>query len=85
MKVYFAGSIRSGRQKAYDYQKMVNRFEANGHNVLTKHVGDPNLPQEGEGLPLDEIFERDTKWIKEADLFFADITIGAIVVGYEIC
>lgn len=85
MNIYFAGSIRSGREKAYDYQKMVNRFEANGHNVLTKHVGDPNLPQEGEGIPLDKIFERDTKWIKEADLFFADITIGSIGVGYEIC
>lgn len=85
MNIYFAGSIRSGRQKAYDYQKMINHFEENGHIVLTKHVGDPNLPQQGENIPLEEIFERDTKWIEEADLVFADITVGSIGVGYEVC
>jgi len=29
MKVYFAGAIRGGREKVYDYQKMVKKFEEN--------------------------------------------------------
>lgn len=85
MKVYFAGSIRSGRQKVYDYQKMVNRFEENGHNVLTKHVADPNLTVQGENIPFEELYSRDVKWLDESDIVFADITTGSTGVGYEIC
>lgn len=84
MKVYFAGAIRGGREKVYDYQKMVKKFEDNNCNVLTKHVADPNLSQSGEKLTPREIYDRDCKWLKEADIVFADITIPSLGVGYEI-
>ena len=84
MKVYFAGAIRGGREKVYDYQKMAKRFEDNNCNVLTKHVADPNLSQKGEKLTPREIYDRDCKWLKEADIFFSDITIQSLGVGYEI-
>ena len=84
MKVYFAGAIRGGREKVYDYQKMVKKFEENNCNVLTKHVADPNLSQSGEKITPREIYERDCIWLKEADIVFADITIPSLGVGYEI-
>ena len=84
MKIYFAGAIRGGREKVYDYAKMVEQFEKNGQEVLTKHVADPNLSSKGENISLKEIYERDIKWLKECDIVFADITIPSLGVGYEL-
>lgn len=84
MKIYFAGAIRGGREKVYDYQKMVKQFEKCGGEVLTKHVADPNLSIKGEKLSFKEIYERDIKWLEECDIVFADITIASLGVGYEI-
>ena len=84
MKIYFAGAIRGGRAKVYDYQKMVQQFEKCGAEVLTKHVADPNLSVKGENMSFKEIYERDIKWLKECDIVFADITLPSLGVGYEI-
>ncbi len=84
MKIYFAGAIRAGREKVYDYQKMVEQFEKCGGEVLTKHVADPNLSNKGENMPFKEIYERDIKWLEECNIVFADITIASVGVGYEI-
>ena len=84
MKVYFAGAIRGGREKVYDYAKMVEQFEKCGAEVLTKHVANPNLSASGEDITPKEIYERDTKWLQECDIVFADVTIASLGVGYEI-
>lgn len=65
-------------------KKMVKQFEECGGEVLTKHVADPNLSVKGENMSFKEIYERDIKWLEECDIFFADITIASLGVGYEI-
>ena len=75
MKIYFAGAIRGGREKVYDYAKMVEQFEKNGGEVLTKHVANPELSEKGEDMSFKEVYERDIKWLKECDLVFADVTL----------
>ena len=42
MKVYFAGSIRGGRQDAELYRKVIAALKEK-HQVLTEHVGDLSL------------------------------------------
>ena len=84
MKIYFAGAIRAGRKKVYDYAKMVEQFEKCGGEVLTKHVADSNLSVTGENMSPKEIYERDIKWLKECDIIFADITVASLGVGYEL-
>lgn len=84
MKIYFAGAIRGGREKVYDYQKIVKQFEKCGGEVLTKHVANPELSEKGEDISFIEIYERDIKWLNECDIVFADITIPSLGVGYEI-
>lgn len=41
-KIYFAGSIRAGRDDADLYAKLIKLLQKYG-TVLTEHVGDPNL------------------------------------------
>ena len=47
MKIYFAGSIRGGRQDAALYEQIIQYLKTFGE-VLTEHVGDPALTSIGD-------------------------------------
>lgn len=83
MDIYFAGSIRGGREHADWYAEIVKLLKNYG-NVLTEHVADEELPETGENLPVNHIFERDIEWIKECGALVADVTTPSVGVGYEI-
>ena len=42
MKIYFAGSIRGGREDAALYQEII-QYLSKCHIVLTEHIGKNNL------------------------------------------
>ena len=66
MKIYFAGSIRGGREDAKLYKKIIKYLENIGQ-VLTEHVGDQHLNSMGEKGGIDIlIYNRDLEWLKEA-------------------
>ena len=46
LNIYFAGSIRGGRADASLYQRIVKILQRYG-TVLTEHVADPTLTEEG--------------------------------------
>lgn len=84
MKIYFAGSIRGGRQKAEDYKQLIEGL-SQFSTVLTEHIGNSELTNQGEGERTDEaIYKRDVSWIDEADVIVADVTVPSLGVGYEI-
>lgn len=84
MKIYFAGSIRGGRDDKDLYQKLITYLNEYG-TVLTEHIGKSTLLETGETEPSDEwIFERDMKWIEQSDVLIAEVTTPSLGVGYEI-
>jgi nucleoside 2-deoxyribosyltransferase len=84
MKIYFAGSIRGGREDAELYLKIIEHLKTCGE-VLTEHIGNKNLSQAGEDGPNDRyIHDRDMDWIREADVLVAEVTQTSLGVGYEI-
>ncbi len=84
-KVYFAGSIRGGRQDAALYGEMIAFLEDRGYQVLTEHVGLESLQVEGEmTMTEEEIFDRDMAWLCECDLVVAECTTPSHGVGYEL-
>ncbi len=83
MKIYFAGSIRGGREDQEIYFKIISLLQKHGQ-VLTEHVGDPNLSVHGEVLEIEYIYNRDVNWIKESDFLVAEVSTPSIGVGYEI-
>lgn len=83
MQIYFTGSIRGGREHANWYAEILTLLKSYGE-VLTEHVGDKNLSEDGEGLPVEHIFERDIKWIEKCDALVADVSVPSLGVGYEI-
>ena len=84
-KVYFAGSIRGGRQDAALYGEMIAYLEKKGCRVLTEHVGLESLQAEGERtMTEEEIFRRDMAWLMESELVVAECTTPSHGVGYEL-
>jgi len=84
MKIYFAGSIRGGRDDAILYLKIINELKQYGQ-VLTEHVGDEDLRISGEEDKSDKfIHDRDMDWIFESDVIIAEVTTPSLGVGYEI-
>ena len=84
IKIYFAGSIRGGDEDREIYHTLIKRLQQFAE-VLTEHVGDPELTNQGEATKSDdEIFQRDVAWINEADVIVAEVTVPSLGVGYEL-
>ena len=83
MKIYFAGSIRGGRDDHELYADIISLLQNYG-DVLTEHVGGANLSVHGESLLDSEIYDRDLAWLREADVVVAEVTTPSLGVGYEI-
>jgi nucleoside 2-deoxyribosyltransferase len=84
MRIYFAGSIRGGREDAALYQQIIEYLKTFGE-VLTEHIGDPKLTDLGDDGPTDRfIHDRDLEWLQTADVLVAEVTTVSMGVGYEI-
>jgi len=84
LKIYFAGSIRGGRDDDALYLEIIHELKKYGE-VLTEHVGDDSLNSAGEqDLPDHIIHDRDIRWIKTSDIVIAEVTTPSLGVGYEI-
>lgn len=84
MKIYFAGSIRGGREDAVLYADIINYLKIFGE-VLTEHVGDPSLTGLGDDGPTDRfIHNRDLDWLLSSNVVVAEVTAVSMGVGYEI-
>lgn len=83
MKIYFAGSIRGGRDDASIYEELIKMLGQFG-GVLTEHIGDSKLTDKGENTPEKFIHDRDMAWVMSADVLVAELTTPSIGVGYEI-
>lgn len=84
MKIYFAGSIRGGREDASLYQKAIS-FINETDTVLTEQVGDLSRSILEQGRDKDSlIYEQDTNWLRECDMVIAECTHPSLGVGYEL-
>jgi hypothetical protein len=82
-KVYFACSIRGGRDDADFYADIV-RVTKKYATVLTEIFADKKLTSAGMDKPTGEIWSNDIRWIGQADAMIAEVTNPSLGVGYEI-
>lgn len=84
MKIYFAGSVRSGRDDADVYFQIIEHLKKFGE-VLTEHLGSQGLTTLGEAdAPDTYIHDRDIAWVMQADVVVAEVSTPSIGAGYEI-
>jgi 2'-deoxynucleoside 5'-phosphate N-hydrolase len=84
VKIYFAGSIRAGREDVLLYQSIILELSSFGE-VLTVHVGDPSLSEKGDDGPNNQfIFERDMAWLSASNVVVSEVSMPSLGVGYEL-
>jgi 2'-deoxynucleoside 5'-phosphate N-hydrolase len=83
MTIYFAGSIRGGRDDRAIYTDIIRMLRDYG-TVVTEHVGDADVTLGGENVSDREIHDRDIAWLRSADVIVAEVTAPSLGVGYEI-
>ena len=84
LKIYFAGSIRGGREDAELYKAIIGRLKKYG-KVFTEHVGDDELLSDGGENESDQfIHDRDLEWVRKSDIMIAEVSTPSLGVGYEI-
>ena len=83
MKIYFAGSIRGGRQNRELYLELIKHLDRYG-KVLTEHIGGEELSAQGEATIDEFIFQRDLDWIIKSDVLIAEVSTPSLGVGYEL-
>jgi nucleoside 2-deoxyribosyltransferase len=81
--IYFAGSIRGGRDDAAIYAQLIEKLGKFGR-VLTEHIGQPNLTDSGEEASPRTIHDRDLQWVRASDVVVAEVTTPSLGVGYGI-
>ena len=83
-KVYFAGSIRGGREDAAVYKRIIDYINATD-TVLTEHIGLGSLNVKTRTKEDDEhIYKCDTEWLRLSDVLIAECTNPSHGVGYEL-
>ena len=84
MNIYFAGSIRGGREDKDLYLKLINHLKKHG-TVLTEHIGRPDLTRMGDkGISTIITCSRAMLRLQKADVVIAEVTNPSLGVGYEL-
>ena len=81
--IYFAGSIRGGRDDFAIYAQLIQKLGKFGR-VATEHVGSSAVTADGEAGSPRAIHDRDLDWLQSADVVIAEVTTPSLGVGYEI-
>ena len=83
-RIYFAGSIRGGREDAALYKRIIDYINKTDF-VVTEHIGKADMSMKSQTLMSDAcIYESDTKWLESCDLLIAECICPSLGVGYEL-
>lgn len=83
MNIYFACSIRSGREDADLYASLVKHIKSRAV-VLSEIFADGKLTSYGSPGKSSDIYSQDIKWLSQANAIIAEVTNPSLGVGYEI-
>lgn len=83
-KIYFAGSIRGGREDIALYAALIARLRERAE-VLTEFIGESTLEDmEAATMTDEDIYERDMALLRRADAVVAECSTPSLGVGYEL-
>jgi 2'-deoxynucleoside 5'-phosphate N-hydrolase len=84
MNIYFACSITGGRNLEPVFQAIVRALLEDGHDVPTAHLADSNVKAYETSIGPQEVYGRDTAWIRGCDVLVAEVSTPSHGVGYEV-
>lgn len=84
MNIYFAASIRAGRDLQPTYELLVQYLKQAGHTVLSEQVASKNIVTDERGVSDQQIYTQDIELLDCCDVVIAEVTVPSLGVGYEI-
>ena len=83
MKVYFGFTVAGDRSSLATARRMVALLEEMGHQVLTRHLVQDNAAQLDRSITAQAVFERDMNWLRQCDIFIAEVSGSSFGLGFE--
>lgn len=84
IQVYFAASIRGGRQDVQLYHDMIAYIKQYG-TISTEHIGNAAHSINEQEFSKDQlIYLQDTNWLMHSNVVIAECTTPSLGVGYEL-
>jgi nucleoside 2-deoxyribosyltransferase len=83
MKVYFGFTVAGDRTSVATARRMVGLLEEWGHEVLTRHLVQDNAAQLDRSITPQAVFERDMNWLRQCDIFIAEVSGSSFGLGFE--
>lgn len=83
MKIYFGFTVAGNRSSVETARYMVRWLEELGHEVLTRHLINEDARARDRLLGPRAVFERDMAWLRECDLFIAEVSGSSFALGFE--
>lgn len=84
MRIYLACTVRGNRDALAAARALCARLEANGHEILTKHLLDDDVDTQEASLDERAVFERDIRWLTSCDALVAEASGSSYGVGFEV-
>jgi len=84
MDLYFSCSLTGGRRDQPVYAALVAHLQVLGHRVLTTHLASEAVTAEDGGVSAEDVFERDTAWLRDCEAVIAEVSTPSHGVGFEV-
>jgi nucleoside 2-deoxyribosyltransferase len=83
MKVYFGFTVAGDRSSLEAARRLVELLESMGHEVLTRHLVSDDAARMDRAIAPQAVFERDMGWLRECEIFIAEVSGSSFGLGYE--
>jgi len=84
MNIYFACSLTGGREYESVYQTIVQALVEKGHQVPTAYLAESDAMAVEAAVGPEDVYSRDTAWIRSCEILVAEVSVPSHGVGYEI-
>jgi len=84
MHIYLACTVRGDRGAVAALRGLADWLEREGHTVLTRHLLADDVEASESTLTERDVFERDMKWLDDADVLIAEASGSSYGVGFEV-
>ena len=83
MRIYFGFTMAGDRSAVEAARRMVRWWEEMGHEVLTRHLVSDEAWEMDRRISARQVYERDMRWLAEAELLVAEVSGSSFGLGYE--
>jgi len=83
MKIYFGFTVAGDRSSVAAATKIVELLVEMEHEVLTRHLIRDDVWEADRAISPQEVYLRDMTWLKQCDLFMAEVSGSSFGLGFE--